>query len=46
MQTEKRDINSNKSVTEEKVIESAISISPSQDSKQDTIAEEKCKRVM
>lgn len=46
MQTEKRDINSNKSVTEEKVIESAISISPSQDSKQDAIAEEKCKRVI
>lgn len=46
MQTERRDIKSNKSVTEKKVIESAISISPSRDSKQDTVAEEKCKRVM
>ena len=45
MQTEKRDINSNKSVAEKKVIGSAISISPSRDSKQDTLAEEKCKRV-
>lgn len=44
MQTEKRDINSNKSVIEKKVIESAISTSPLRDSEQDTLAEEKCKR--
>ena len=40
------DINSNKSVIEKKVIESAISTSPLWDCKQDTLAEEKCKRVM